>query len=189
MRALWITAAIVEIAIPPAVAQTHCGANEIDYFSCKVADSDRVISVCGNIVDGEIAESSWLQYRFGRLGHEELVYPRRKKQPPVSAFEGEDFGRFQSVELRFINGNVLYSVTLNGTFHGDPSVDASPQSGPTGGVTAAFDSDRHKDFHCAKVDEKKYLARFEELAAALRRTRGDTDIAYDFYRRKRARTE
>ncbi len=179
-----LTIAVTMLASLPALAETHCKGEEIDYFSCQIVNSKRVISVCGNIENGLIDSSSWIQYRFGPLNHLELAYPERKEHS-VSAFEGNSFGRFNTVDLRFVSGDILYSVELAGTFYGEPSIQASAHMKPTGGVTVNFDSNKHTTFSCRKVDEKKYLSTFDNLAFTLRNAHGDTDIAYEFYKRKR----
>jgi hypothetical protein len=177
-----VTAATL-LASLPTLAQTHCKADEIDYFSCPIVNSTRVVSICGN-VENRIEGSSWIQYRFGSKNHLELVYPERKEHS-ASAFEGNAFGRYQIVDLRFVSGDVLYSVTLEGIFYGDPSVEAQAHMKPTGGVTVNRDSSKGTTFSCRKVNEKKYYSGFEELASTLREAHGNTDIAYEFYKRRR----
>jgi hypothetical protein len=172
------------LASLPTLAQTHCKADEVDYFSCQIVNSTRVASICGNVENRQIEGSSWVQYRFGSMNHLELVYPEQKGNS-ASAFEGNAFGRYQIVDLRFVSGDVLYSVTLDGTFYGDPSVEAQARMKPTGGVTVNFDSSKGTTFSCRRVNEKKYYSAFEELALTLREAHGNTDIAYEFYKRKR----
>jgi hypothetical protein len=178
-----LTAAVIMLTSLPTFAQTHCKAKEIDYFSCQIANSKKVISVCGNIDDRGIERSSWIQYRFGAPNHLELAYPERRDRS-ISAFEGNVFGKYQVVDLRFVSGDVLYYVELSGTYYGDPSVEASARMKPTGQVTINFDGSRHTTFSCGKVDEKRYYATFEALASTLREVHGNTDIAYEFYKRK-----
>ena len=55
---------------------THCLANEHVYFSCGIDGSDKVVSLCGGMKD---SQPSWLQYRFGAIGHTELTYPKARR--------------------------------------------------------------------------------------------------------------
>jgi hypothetical protein len=47
--------ALVMLMLPCiGLAQTLCRASEIDYFSCETTANEKILSVCGNITNGEI---------------------------------------------------------------------------------------------------------------------------------------
>lgn len=56
------------------VAATLCGRQETVIFSCMVT-SKKTLSVCAGSSD----ENPYLQYRFGRIGKIELVFPAQKE--------------------------------------------------------------------------------------------------------------
>lgn len=57
-------------------SETHCTANEKIFFSCHLARSQKVVSLCGG--SSESDRISWIQYRFGKIGKPEMVYPPNK---------------------------------------------------------------------------------------------------------------
>lgn len=102
---------------------SHCQKGEVTYFSCGVPGS-KIVSLCGSPLSNSNAErpnsEHWLQYRFGKLGRLELVYPKELRES-VRKFEGESrHGLGVSLDaLSFSNGGVKYvlessSSTLTG---------------------------------------------------------------------------
>jgi hypothetical protein len=77
-----------------AQAQTHCTKKEVEYFSCKIRGSEKVVSVCGSVfrdradATASIVDEAWIQYRFGKPGHVELTHPE-KHQPLLGRFFAE----------------------------------------------------------------------------------------------------
>jgi len=55
-------------------AATHCSPDEAVFFSCRLAKSEKVVSLCGRVT--ERGETPWVQYRFGRVGKPEMVFPK-----------------------------------------------------------------------------------------------------------------
>lgn len=60
-----------------------CKQGEIVFFSCKVKDSQKTISICGNRQMGvdtaiPVTSEDWIQYRFGTSQNVEMVYPAKK---------------------------------------------------------------------------------------------------------------
>jgi hypothetical protein len=158
------------------LSQTLCRKGEIDYFSCKTSN-EKIISVCGNITNGEINDSSWLQYRFGKVGAIELDYPK-EKTGSVSKFEGNFFNKYEVIDLRFINGNTLYGVGINGPYSGD---DATKRTEYSGGVSAKIGKTKRVNFNCTKIDGRKYFWIFGVLNALLTNYNGETDFPYNFH--------
>lgn len=160
-----------------ALSQTLCSKGEIDYFSCQVVRSDKIISVCGNITNRDINDNSWLQCRFGKVGAIELNYPREKRDA-VSKFEGNYFNKYSVITLRFINENTLYSVDLNGPYIGD---DAMKRKRYSGGVTAELSKHQRVTMQCAKVDGSKYFESFSGINDSIRNYIGETNFLDYFY--------
>ena len=92
IRCLLIVVAPLVVSTAAAGAQPagHCKRSETTYFSCKLYGSPKIVSLCGGQLPGATADTSelWLQYRFGKPGHLELVYPK-KPRASLSKFEGE----------------------------------------------------------------------------------------------------
>lgn len=160
------------------LAQTLCSSGEIDYFSCMVAH-EKIVSVCGNIANGEVKKDSWLQYRFGKPGAIELAYPK-EKQASVRQFEGNYFSRYNVIDLRFINDSTLYGVDLNDTYSGD---DAKKRPRPTGGVSVQVEKAKGRRIECQKADAGKYFEVFSLLNSSLRNYNGETDFLHQFHNR------
>lgn len=158
------------------LSQTLCRAGEVDYFSCETA-SQKIVSVCGNIANGEINNESWLQYRFGKKGAIELLYPP-KTTGSVAKFEGNYFGRYNVVDLRFISGRTLYGVELNHTYSGD---EAEQRGKPSAGITVHVDKSKHVSIECRTVNASKYYPIFSDLNTLIRAHNGETDFLYHFY--------
>lgn len=135
------------------------------------------MSVCGNIANGEVNDDSWLQYRFGKKGAIELLYPA-KTAGSIAKFEGNFFGRYNVIDLRFISGRTLYGVSLNQSYDGD---EAQPRPYPSGGIIVHVNKIKHVNIGCRKVDASKYYQVFSDLNILLRDHNGDTDFLYQFY--------
>ncbi|GHU29728.1 hypothetical protein AGMMS50256_15240 [Betaproteobacteria bacterium] len=156
---------------------TLCRTGEIDYFSCR-AKNGKIISVCGNIKNGTIEDDSWLQYRYGKPHAIKLAYPE-KENGSVSKFEGNHFNRYNVIDLRFINGETLYSVTLNGLYSGEG---ANPRYYVTGGVSVEMGKSKRVSIACQSIGE--YYELFAELNDSLRSHNGyngKSDMLYYFY--------
>jgi hypothetical protein len=95
-------------------AQSHCRRDEMDYFSCVIKGSRKVVSLCGNKLK-HIYETGGLegsiQYRFGIPGQPELIYPK-KVAGSVAKFKGvwTKGYRISYDELSFQNQGVRYSL-------------------------------------------------------------------------------
>ncbi|OYT87385.1 MAG: hypothetical protein CFE43_21755 [Burkholderiales bacterium PBB3] len=174
------TALALVMAMFPCVgqSQTLCRAGEVDYFSCETNASEKIVSVCGNITGGEIGSESWLQYRFGKKGAIELSYPP-KSSDSIGKFEGNYFGKYNVVDLRFMSGRTLYGVELNHTYNGG---DAQQRDQPSGGITVTMSKTKHMNIACRTVDASKYFRIFSDLNISLRAYHGETDLLYHFYR-------
>nr|WP_321239343.1 hypothetical protein [uncultured Tolumonas sp.] len=153
-------------------SQTLCLENETDFFSCTTTNN-KIISICGEISNDEPSDD-WLQYRFGKKDHIELVYPESKNSS-ISKFEGNTFSRYSVIDLRFINGRNAYSVSLNGPYDGD---EATIRTTASAGVSIKLKSKKNVSISCSTIDSKKYYSNFENLNNELRFRNGDTDLFY-----------
>lgn len=103
------------VATAPAIyfsSETLCHPKETVYFSCSVT-SKRIVSLCGNSLEPK--EQFWLQYRFGRPGKLELVYPKDKVLFADSNFQ-VDYLRHHNgfdIEIGFTNNLWSYTAFYN----------------------------------------------------------------------------
>lgn len=98
-----------------AVSKTHCKSSEVDFFSCAIAGSKKVVSLCGNR-DDETKQISWLQYRFGLVGHPEMIYPTSKHGSLDKFFGNRVYSRGSSYiqyDIWFHVGAYNYSVSAS----------------------------------------------------------------------------
>lgn len=97
---------IGSVGLPPT---SLCRADEQVIFSCQVAGGLKFASVCGSKrLD---AERGYVQYRFGRSGAPELVFPQGLKDTQ-KAFHYAHYFRAQvdRTELSFEHGGYKYSL-------------------------------------------------------------------------------
>jgi hypothetical protein len=97
-------------------ASSLCTRGEVHYFSCRTG-AGPIISLCGDVD----ANEPWLQYRFGRPGANELVFPQSKTDS-VKRFTPQRIraggGAYGVDAIAFVSGGVGYSVD-----------DVTPESG------------------------------------------------------------
>lgn len=93
------------------IAGTLCNRQEIVIFSCKVA-STKTLSVCGSSSD----EHPYLQYRFGRTGQIELVFPAQNEDS-LSKFDysynHEKTSGLTTYALSFSNEGFTYMISTD----------------------------------------------------------------------------
>jgi hypothetical protein len=162
---LKLATALLALSLPHvAFAQTLCEKGETDHLSCPTNGGKKILSICSNIKDGAVDADSWLQYRFGKKGQIELAYPKEKKDS-VSKFEGNYFNpREQAtaiVDLRFMSGSALYSVTLNRI----GIADEGGGSEFSGGIQVALRKNRRINIECDKIDGGRYFEDFRLLGS------------------------
>ncbi|CAN7647422.1 hypothetical protein [Massilia sp. LjRoot122] len=99
-------------------APSLCTKSETVYFSCT-AKTGKIISLCGQVFKPgpsgwrEASDAPWLQYRYGRPGASELVFPSSTKDS-LQRFAAQRI-RAQGGQLRidaiaFVSGGIGYSV-------------------------------------------------------------------------------
>jgi hypothetical protein len=90
-------------------AESHCTNQEQTIFSCGLAKSSKVISLCSStkLAKGQGA----LAYRFGPLGKVELEFPSSSTNS-LQQFRHSHYSRFQTdrTEVSFSIGKYDYSV-------------------------------------------------------------------------------
>lgn len=173
------TLLVIALAAPFAQAsETLCQKGEVNFFSCQTKANGKVISICGNIENFEINDDSWLQYRFGKPRAVELVYPQ-EKIGSISKFEGNNFGKYNVVDLRFINKKTLYSVSIEAPYSGE---EANKRSRFSGGVSVEVAKSKPVNIDCANsTNVRKHYSQFARLNDSLRYKNGETDMLFHFY--------
>lgn len=107
-RLIALTFATVLLSSPAlAGPQSHCEPNEKTWLNAAVGKSGKIVSICGS----DAAEAGWLQYRFGRPGDAELVYPENKNGS-LAAFTLRRYTRPQTtyLKLEFTNNGYTYAI-------------------------------------------------------------------------------
>ncbi|WP_426341455.1 hypothetical protein ACN9MZ_06785 [Pseudoduganella sp. S-14] len=132
-----------------AIAQTHCNEahGEVTHFSCAITGTKKVASLCG----GGYGDSESVQYRFGRVGMPEFVYPTSGKES-LKKFEGHYFNKYSYVSYLFINNKALYEIELSESY---PKV--------LGVIRVEVDNKRH-ELQCAKAVSRDYWDSLIELS-------------------------
>ena len=109
------------VGMAVADSRTHCKSGETDFFTCTIAGSNKVVSLCGDRNE-ETRVISWLQYRFGLIGHPEMIYPT-VMQGSVDKFYGRHQtshgSSYYQYDIWFHIGDYNYSVSASST--GDES--------------------------------------------------------------------
>jgi hypothetical protein len=98
---------MLSAVFPLASAQTHCKAGDEIVFSCKIANSRKVVSLCATskVIKGK-KNAVTLQYRFGKLnGTPEFEFPS-SKNGSLEQFKLYEYFRPElvSTSISFTNG-------------------------------------------------------------------------------------
>ena len=99
-------------ADPPPIESpltTHCAADETTVFSCRLDDSEKVVSMCAS--DPLSREQGYLQYRFGRIGDIELTYPAdRHNTQEQFMWQTIGYSGGWDTRIAFDNGGYRYQL-------------------------------------------------------------------------------
>lgn len=89
--------------------ESHCTNQEQTVFSCNIAKSSKVVSLCASKQFSK--EKGSLTYRFGPLGKIELEFPSSPTNS-LQQFRYANYFRFQTdrTEVSFSIGKFIYSV-------------------------------------------------------------------------------
>ena len=120
-----------------AKAQSHCIADEIPVFTCKIGK--KIASICASKVLNE--NSGYLQYRFGEKHKVELeIPPTENYKPALVGYKSATCASCYANYLRFTSGDFRYYV-FNASVRGqnDPKSGASTRHEPSGVVVAKGD--------------------------------------------------
>jgi hypothetical protein len=145
------------LAFTNVFAQSHCTKHEIDYFTCEIESTGKLMSICGSSFEAG-SSPPWLQYRFGLAGKPELVYPA-VKDGSFAKFELNYFHPREDhdvMDLRFISGSAKYGVSLE--YY--PARAAKARL--SGGVSAEIGT-RLAHSICKQPIKPRYLNRFHSL--------------------------
>lgn len=115
MRKIFLASALLTSMSVAAQTPTHCDANEAVVFSCSIAKSKKVVSVCASSQQG--LNEGYMQYRFGAPQKVELAYPENKVHP-AGNFEVfyatpvlDDGMRGMVAGLEFSRGAIGYEIS------------------------------------------------------------------------------
>lgn len=161
--------------------ETHCGKDEIDYFSCVLTNS-KVASICGNQLKDpktfEQRDDAWIQYRFGHINRIEFKYPV-SKLGSIGKFEGNSFHPYGEdhavLDLRFITKKAFYSFEMMDAYGKSETKKLS------GGVSVELQNKRI-NLNCRKPIQTHYWESFSELFENISQRNGDTDFMGQFYK-------
>lgn len=153
---LYIPVAALAQSVPPSL----CRVDETTYFSCPMKNG-RTVSVCGspNLVN----DSSYLQYRYGRINQPpELLFPASPRTPRgLFEFSNAGMGAKASVRnLRFRIGEYTYVVfSYTAVYDRETAgVEVSRRSGKTTRIECKSDvHSRRRDIPSVfQVNEKHF---------------------------------
>jgi hypothetical protein len=109
--------------------ETHCSPHEEVLFSCAIAGSKKVASLCGDPKDNEITR---LQYRIGAIGHPEMIYPKNEQGSTEKFFAHfEDhwaIGGFIMRQVWFKVGSYRYLMAVDTRCAQCPEVMTPPEN-------------------------------------------------------------
>jgi hypothetical protein len=107
MTSLAMFLALVSAGIP--AGESHCSDHEQIVFSCKIAKSSKVVSLCASRPFSKVEGN--LAYRFGPVGKVELEFPSSPTDS-IRQFRFAHYFRYQTdrTDVSFINGSFRYSV-------------------------------------------------------------------------------
>ena len=101
--------ATAAVAAPPA---SHCTASEDTLFTCRMGS--KTLSFCAAKASDTVAPA-WIQYRFGRVGAVELVYPAEKASPVGHfRYSTERGGRWVAAVVQFSSNDFSYVLNAYG---------------------------------------------------------------------------
>jgi hypothetical protein len=119
----WFIVLLV-LSIKPVAAgsETHCAETEKIFFSCPLAQSQKVVSLCGGSSGSD--RVSWVQYRFGKIGQPEMIFPTNM-DGSLDKFSGvQQTAKAIGLEIRevwFRNGRFSYLIEHISGGDRDPS--------------------------------------------------------------------
>lgn len=109
-------ASLITLASTVAAARptpSHCTSDEENLFSCNIGR--KALSFCAPKTSDDQHAPSWIQYRFGRIGATELVFPATKISPVGHfRFTSTNGGRWVDNTVQFSLNDHFYSVHAYG---------------------------------------------------------------------------
>jgi len=129
--------------------ETHCPGQVV--FNCRLENSQKIASLC--VIESSDSQESYLQYRMGRLGSPEFIFPK-------TDYPGKDQFEYWSVHGRHVVENSIDFRTRRATYEigtswlpefndlGERVRD--PGSGPTSFIRVE-EGVKKLTFHCAEA--------------------------------------
>ena len=122
-RKIFAHASVLALIVPISchAVETLCTSTETVYFSCRVNQLGRLVSLCGSSL--EAPEIFTLQYRIGKRNQLELAYPVPALPFSTSIFEVGHFRRPRGFDTEVSFSHSGWSYTI---FHWAPPADSDP---------------------------------------------------------------
>ena len=99
-------------AAPQTPPPSHCTTDEETLFTCRMAS--RVLSFCAPKTDFSVAPA-WIQYRYGKIGATELVFPATKTSPVGHfRYSTEGGGQWVDAFVQFSIDGFSYVLNASG---------------------------------------------------------------------------
>ena len=108
---IWATASTAMAGDGQKADETLCAPHEDIYFSCKLQDTEKMVSVCAS--KNDTPDTGYVQYRYGNKSKLDFLYPK-EKIPPRNKFSFVDVSRLaegRGSHLKFSSGNFKYIVS------------------------------------------------------------------------------
>lgn len=88
---------------------SHCHSEERSVFSCRLEDSEKVISLC--VSQDFSSDQGYLQYRFGPIGDVELAYPEdQQNTQEMFLWQSIGYSGGWDTRVQFSKGGYTYRV-------------------------------------------------------------------------------
>lgn len=92
---------------------SHCSHHEENLFSCRIGQ--KFLSFCSPRTADDQHPPAWIQYRYGRIGATELVFPAEKTSPVDHfRFTSANGGRWVDNTVQFSINEHTYTVKAYG---------------------------------------------------------------------------
>ena len=116
-------------AAPP--TPSHCTPDEENLLSCRIGR--KVLSFCAPKTTDHLHAPAWIQYRFGRIGATELVFPATRTSPVEHfRFTTENAGKWVDNTVQFSINDYFYTVHVYGNSNIPESEGSMLVVGPDG---------------------------------------------------------
>lgn len=160
VRRIGVTSlAWLALASHASAADSLCAPTEQVFFNCRIKDSPKLLSVCGQAGEevrrGAAGPGDYLQYRFGLHDKPELIFPKTREGSLDKFWFATEYVRsasYESHQLSFQSGGSEYRV-----YAVSQMADAGPNAplDEYGGVIVSAAGGRDINIPCASIPENE----------------------------------